>query len=123
MNKPKILFVCSRNRWRSPTAEHIYKHHHEISVRSAGLSTKGIRQATEKDILWADLIIFMENAHKSRLMAQYRGTINFPKMEVLDIPDDYGYMDDELIDLIKPQVDYILKQYFDIEQPSGADGV
>jgi predicted protein tyrosine phosphatase len=118
MNKPNILFVCSRNRWRSPTAEKIYSRHNEIFVRSAGLSTKGNRRVTEKDISWADLIIFMENWHKSKLKAQYRGTIDFPKMEVLNIPDDYRYMDDDLINLIKSQVDYLLKQYFDIE-PGG----
>ena len=116
MNKPNILFVCSRNKWRSPTAEQIYKRHNEIYVRSAGLSTKGNRQVTEKDVIWADLIIFMENWHKSKLTAQFRGTTHFPKMEVLNISDDYRYMDDELIDLIQPQVDYLLKQYFNIEQ-------
>jgi predicted protein tyrosine phosphatase len=114
MNKPKILFVCSRNKWRSPTAEKIYQKNDKISVKSAGISTKGNRQINEKDILWANLIVFMENWHKSKLTAQYRGTVQIPKTEVLNIPDEYKYMDDELVEIMKPQIDFLLKKYFDI---------
>jgi predicted protein tyrosine phosphatase len=115
MNKRKILFVCSRNKWRSPTAERIYKHHPYISVRSGGVTTKGNHQINEKDIQWADLIIFMESWHRSKLMAQYRGTIKFPTTEILGIPDEYQYMDQELIEILKDQVDYLLKKHFNIE--------
>ena len=114
MNKPKILFVCSRNKWRSPTAEKIYWNHNKISVRSAGLSSKGNHQINEKDISWADLIIFMENWHKSKLIAQYRGTVRIPKTEVLNIPDEFKYMDDEMIEIMKPQIDFLIKKYFKI---------
>lgn len=78
------------------------------------MSTKGNRQINEKDILWADLIVLMENWHKSKLMAQYRGIVQIPKTEVLNIPDEYKYMDDELIEIMKPQIDFLLKKYFDI---------
>jgi predicted protein tyrosine phosphatase len=115
MNKPKILFVCSRNKWRSPTAEEIYKRHPQISVKSGGLSTKGNHQVNEKDIEWADLIIFMENGHRAKLMAQYRGSMKFPYTEVLNIPDEYQYMDDDLVEILKVQVDYLLKKHFGIE--------
>lgn len=114
-NKPKILFVCSRNKWRSPTAEEIYKRHPQISVKSGGVSTKGNHQVNEKDLKWADLIIFMENGHRAKLMAQYRGSIDFPYTEVLNIPDEYQYMDNDLVEILKVQVDYLLKKHFGIE--------
>ena len=104
MDKPKILFVCSRNKWRSPTAERIYRDNPYIFVRSGGISTKGNHQVNERDIQWADLIIFMENWHRSKLMAQYKGIIQFPRTEVLDIPDEYQYMDEELITYVQDTV-------------------
>jgi predicted protein tyrosine phosphatase len=114
MNKPNVLFICSRNKWRSPTAERIYRGNPHIFVRSGGTSTKGYHQVNENDIRWADLIIFMENRHKSKLTAQFRGRVPFPPTEVLGIPDEYEYMDEELIEILKPQVDYLLQKHFSI---------
>lgn len=59
-----ILFVCSRNQWRSPTAEAIYKNHTDINARSAGTSTSAKIKLTAKMILWSDIIFVMEKKHK-----------------------------------------------------------
>ena len=115
MTKPNILFVCSRNKWRSPTAERIYRDNPHIFVRSGGLSTKGNHQVNENDIQWADLIIVMEGWHRSKLFAQFRGTVQLPRTEVLNIPDEYQYMDEALIEILESQIDYLLKQHFSIE--------
>jgi predicted protein tyrosine phosphatase len=72
-----ILFICSKNQWRSPTGEKIFKNHAELNVRSAGTS------------------------------ASARKTVNFIKLvkykdiQVLDIPDEYQYMDEELVDILE----------------------
>ena len=84
-------------------------------MRSGGLSPKGNHQVNEKDIQWADLIIFMESWHKYKLMAQYRGTVQFPVTEVLGVPDEYQYMDEELIEMLESQIDHLLKKHFGIE--------
>ena len=80
-----ILFVCSRNIWRSPTAEAIYKNRQDLNVRSAGTEPSARIKVTAKSISWADIILV-----------------------ILDIEDDYQFMDNELIDMIRVSVDQYL---------------
>lgn len=97
------------NQWRSPTAEKIFQNLNGIKTRSAGTSSKARRKVSHKDINWADIILVMESKHKQRLKADFRQDLNYKVLEVLDIPDDYQFMDPELIDLLKQIVEPILK--------------
>jgi predicted protein tyrosine phosphatase len=108
MDKLKILFVCGRNKWRSPTAEKIYRNDPRIEVRSAGTSEKSPHPISSLDLLWADLVLVMENKHKSRISESFRD-ISLPPIKSLDIPDEYKYMDEELIELIKTGVEHHIK--------------
>ena len=91
MDVTKVLFICSRNKWRSPTGEKVWKNHPEVAVRSAGTSLKARRTVTVNDIQWADVIFVMEQKHKSRLKAKFRGILDYNVIHVLDIPDEYQY--------------------------------
>ncbi|MDD7985462.1 hypothetical protein PQO01_20795 [Lentisphaera marina] len=104
-----ILFICSMNRWRSPTAEQIYKNHSRINVRSAGTSRKAKRTISYSDIKWADVICVMESKHRSKLKADFRDLMNHKKIYVLDIEDNYKYMDLELIELLSQTIDPIIE--------------
>ena len=104
-----ILFICSRNQWRSPTAETIYRNIEGLAVRSAGTSASARRKITEGDVRWADKIFVMENKHKKRLMERFASKLKGTEFLVLDIPDDYQYMDAELIDLLRLTVDAYLE--------------
>ena len=108
MTKPKILFVCGRNKRRSPTAQNIYKKDGRIQVRSAGTSEKSAHSISSSDILWADLILIMENKYKDKIRELFRDT-NLPSIKSLDIPDEYEYMDEELVDLIKSSTEHHIK--------------
>ena len=108
MNKPKILFVCGRNKWRSLTAQNIYRNDTRIEVRSAGTSEKSPHQISNSDLLWADLILVMENKYKGRISKRFRD-IHLPPIKSLDIPDEYKYMDEELIELIKSGVEHYIE--------------
>jgi predicted protein tyrosine phosphatase len=103
-----VLFICSRNQWRSPTAEKIWLKHPEVSVRSAGTSPSARRTVSAKDLQWADVVFVMEDKHKSRLMAEYRRVIEHKHLHVLDIPDEYQYMDPELVELLRGSVAAVL---------------
>lgn len=103
--KPHILFVCGRNQWRSPTAVAIYKNDQRIEVRSAGVSSKSKKQISMADVEWADLILVMEKEYKSRIVEMFRG-MKLPPIQNLDIPDDYEYLDANLIELIKSASDF-----------------
>lgn len=103
-----ILFVCSMNKWRSPTAETIFRRINGIHVRSAGTSRKARHHVTIKDIRWADIICVMEHKHRSRLHGEFRDELNNKQLHVLDIPDDYTYMDPDLIELLSASLQPII---------------
>jgi predicted protein tyrosine phosphatase len=113
MTKPKILFVCGRNKWRSPTAENIYKNDARIEVKSAGVSNKSAHLISSSDLIWADLVLVMESKHKIRIMEMFRG-FKLPSIKSLDIPDEYEYMDEELIKVIRSSAEYHIKLLTDI---------
>jgi predicted protein tyrosine phosphatase len=79
-----------------------------VLVRSAGTSANAKRTVSAKDLQWADIIFVMEEKHKSRLMAEHRRIIGFTPIHILDIPDDYQYMDAELVELVTQSVGAIL---------------
>ena len=99
-----LLFICSRNQWRSPTAETIFRRHPSIQVRSAGTSPNARRTVSAADIVWADKILVMEEKHQSRLRATFARALQHKTLIVLDITDDYRYMDAELVELLKSAV-------------------
>ncbi|MDA3875073.1 MAG: protein tyrosine phosphatase [Kiritimatiellae bacterium] len=103
----RILFVCGRNQWRSPTAERMYARDPRVEVRSAGVGAASRRQVSAGDMDWADLILVMEPEHKTRLQQRFRGR-ELPPIYSLDIPDEYGFMDSELIGLIRDRTEMYL---------------
>ena len=107
-NSTNVLFVCSMNQWRSPTAEKIYSDKSLICVRSAGTNQNARKTVTSNDLKWADVVFAMEDKHKARLSARFPGETRYKTMHVLDIPDNYKYMDAELIVEIQSAVDPIL---------------
>ena len=105
-----ILFICSMNKWRSPTGEAIFRRYDGVNTRSAGTSRKARRQVNLSDIGWADVICVMEEKHQSRLRAEFRGDVKHKAIHVLDIPDDYQFMDPELVDLIRDAVEPMIEE-------------
>ncbi len=103
-----VLFICSQNRLRSPTAELVFAKHPEIECASAGLNHAADNPVTPELIEWADLIFVMEKAHRSRLSAKYRRHLGNKRIVCLDIPDEYGYMDPALVQLLKAKVSRLL---------------
>ena len=97
----KILFICSRNRLRSPTGEAVFRGVDGVAVRSAGTARNAQRQVSVADIRWADLILVMEDKHAARLRADFRQEMTHKALHVLHIPDDYRFMDEELIGLLR----------------------
>ena len=105
-----ILFVCSRNQWRSPTAEQHFRRHPVVNARSAGTSPRARHTVSIDDVRWADVICVMEQKHKNRILATFSRAARDSKIVVLDIPDDYRYMDPELVDLIDDAVQPIIER-------------
>ena len=97
----RILFLCSRNKLRSPTAEAVFADHPNVEVDSAGLAEDAEVPLSEEQIEWADVIIVMEKVHRERLNRNFKHLLANKRIAVLNIPDRYDYMDEELIKLLK----------------------
>ncbi|MDO6719233.1 hypothetical protein Q4575_07480 [Psychrosphaera sp. 1_MG-2023] len=52
-----LLFVCSQNKLRSPTAESVFSDIANISVRSAALNNHAEIPLGVEDVIWAFLTI------------------------------------------------------------------
>ena len=95
------LFICSKNRWRSPTAEQIFSDGYGVETDSAGLAYDAEVRLSEEQIEWADLILVMEVFHRRKLSQKFGRVLAHKKVVVLGIPDHYQYMDEQLVELLK----------------------
>lgn len=96
-----LLFICSKNQWRSPTAEALFKNHALHQARSAGTSDRARIKVSSKLIDWADVIFVMERRHKQLLQQRFGDVLTDKKLIVLEIEDNYKFNDPELIDMLK----------------------
>ena len=99
--KKHILFLCSQNKLRSPTAEAIFANHPAIEVDWPLDRERCRNSLSEEQIKWADLIIVMEKAHRIRLNRKFKRALAGKRIAVLDIPDEYEYMEPSLVALLK----------------------
>lgn len=111
--KPKILVVCGRNERRSRSAEYLFKNDGRFEIRSAGLSPKSEVQVSEKLVNWADVILVMDNSQRNRIRSQFK-TLEIPAIENINIPDNYDYLDPELIQLLTTRINSALQMRFDL---------
>ena len=105
----RVLFVCSMNRLRSPTAEQVFADHPGIECDSAGLNNDAANPVTDELVEWAELIFVMEKAHRTKLSRRFRKAIGSRRVVCLDIPDDYEFMDPQLVALLKRRVTPLLR--------------
>jgi len=98
------LFICSKNKWRSPTAEKIFHLRNDFEARSAGTENGARIKITDGHIGWADIIFVMEKKHMRRIRDKFGNLLEGKQIVNLDIPDDYQFMDEELIDILEVRV-------------------
>ncbi len=96
----KLLFVCSKNKWRSLTAERMLNGVNGYDVRSAGTEKDARIKVTAGHVGWADIIFVMEKKHRRRLEEKFGDSLAGKEIVCLNIPDDYRLMDPALIDLL-----------------------
>lgn len=94
------LFVCSRNRLRSPTAEAMFGDLPDTETVSAGTSPDADNVLTGELVEWADTIFVMERVHRTRVQRRFGAHLNGKRVICLDIPDDYAFMDPALMALL-----------------------
>ena len=96
-----VLFVCSQNRLRSPTAEQVFSCREDLEVDFAGTHHNADNPLTAELLAWADVIFVMEKAHRSKLQRRFRAALGGKRVICLDIPDRHDFMDPELVALLE----------------------
>lgn len=97
----RVLFLCSKNQLRSPTAELIFCEQANIETDSAGLNRDAEIRLSDEQVEWADLIFVMEQIHRKKLSQHYGHVLHGKRVIVLGIPDDFDYMDEKLVEILK----------------------
>jgi predicted protein tyrosine phosphatase len=105
----KLLFICSRNRLRSPTAESVFAGWPNVETDSAGLATDAETVLSADQVEWADLIFVMEKTHRTKLAQRFKAQLKGKKVVCLDIPDDYEFMQPELVSILERKVQVHLR--------------
>lgn len=100
----RLLFVCSENRLRSPTAAAVFGELSGVECISAGTNADAETPVSGDLIEWADAILVMEKGHRNKIAKRFRTLLKTKKLAVLEIPDHYDYMQPELVSLLKSRV-------------------
>jgi predicted protein tyrosine phosphatase len=104
----RVLFICSMNRLRSPTAEQVFAGHPGVECDSAGLNNDADNPVTGELVEWAELIFVMEKTHRTKLANRFQKHLGGRRVVCLDIPDDYEFMAPELVEILKRKVTPLL---------------
>ena len=99
-----LLFVCSENRLRSPTAERVFSDYPGVKAIGAGTNADASTPVSGDLIAWADVVLVMEKAHRNKVAKKFRDLLKDKRLVVLDIPDQFEYMQPELVNLLKARV-------------------
>ena len=114
MNEPlKLLFICSRNRIRSLTAERLFSQIQGFEVRSAGTQPGARIVVTSGQLGWADFLFVMEKAHLRKLQERFPEELEGKQVVTLHIPDDYIFDQPELRDELWSRV----AEFVDLPRP------
>ena len=100
----RLLFVCSEIRLRSPTAEVVFSDYDGVEAIGAGTNSDAETTVSGDLVEWADVILVMEKSHRNKLSKKYKELLRDKRLVCLDIPDNYQYMQPELIALLKSKV-------------------
>lgn len=100
----RLLFICSQNRLRSPTAEAVFRDYKGLEVDSAGLDKSAEVTLCSESIEWSDIIFVMEKSHLRKLSSKFQPWLKDKRVVCLDIKDEYDYMEPALIELLKKKV-------------------
>jgi predicted protein tyrosine phosphatase len=97
---------------RSRTAEEIYKHDDRFVVKSAGVSDDADVRVSLAMMEWADYIVVMEEMHLEWLRTSFPGEYLQKESNIfcLGIPDEFWFMDQELVSLIKVRFESIYQR-------------
>jgi predicted protein tyrosine phosphatase len=109
----KLLFLCSRNQRRSVTAESLFRGADVYEVKSAGTDPGATVRVKQPHVEWADIIFAMEHKHLQFVQAHFGKSLAGKRLICLEIPDKYGGMSLELVEVLRKR----LRLYLHLPSP------
>jgi len=100
----KILFICTANKLRSLTAEHIFNSDNRFEVKSAGTNAHAATALSVELLNWADYVLVMEKKHRNIIRAKFPQIYANKQIICLYIPDIYEYMEEGLIAILQQRI-------------------
>lgn len=107
----RVLFVCTANKLRSPTAEAVFRDFPGIEALSAGTDSEAPRPLTKELVATADLIFAMETHHRERIRRKFKERPADSRIITLHIPDEYERDDPALIELLRQRAGPVIRQF------------
>ncbi len=98
----KVVFVCSGNVDRSPTAEALLRSRKGYQAKSAGILPTAPAVISKELISWADQIFAMESIHKEAMLEIAPDASR--KIVVLSVEDRYVRGDPELVRILREKL-------------------
>tara|TARA_S200000501_G_scaffold345766_1_gene358676 strand:+ start:1259 stop:1564 length:306 start_codon:yes stop_codon:yes gene_type:complete len=99
----KLLFVCTANKHRSPTAQLMFRDHYGYEALSAGLSPDSQQVVDQELVDWADKVFCFEDRQKKKLKKRFGvRAVN------LAVPDEYDFNDADLVEVLRQKVPQFL---------------
>ena len=95
------MSVCSAGLLRSPTIAKVLVMN-GYNTRSCGCRDYALIQIDNVLIEWADVVVFADQEHKA--VVDQTQCLSGKDVYILDIPDNYGYGDPELVKIIETKL-------------------
>ncbi len=95
---------------RSATAHKIYENDERLEVKSAGTDVTANMVINEELLNWADAVIVMEKHHRNFIRREFPGIYDSKKIVCLYIPDDYDFMQEELITILRDKFESVYRR-------------
>lgn len=97
-----LLFICTGNKERSPTAEAMFQSHSRYEAKSCGISDDAPVQLSRDLLEWADIVFAMQDMHKKAILRLTPKAAD--KVRVLQVPDIYEYQDQVLVEVLQDEL-------------------
>ena len=95
--KLRVLFVCTQNKVRSLTAEHLYRERPDLDVRSCGTAAFAKNQLTEEVMKWADMVFIFDELQAEAIEKKFGKDAFGKEIISLGLADVYQYKSESLI--------------------------
>ena len=96
-SKKRVLFVCTQNKVRSLTAEHLYRVRPDLEVKSCGTATFAKNQLSKELLNWAEAVFTFDESHMEAIAKNFPTEAQGKPVICLGLPDIFTYKSDALV--------------------------